>query len=54
MTMQKPSLLQHLRRNLYVDLSEDQPVHLLLTDNGGHIRLSESAFDILKSMVEGI
>lgn len=54
MTMQKPSLLQHLRRNLYVDLSEDQPVHLLRTDSGGHIRLSESAFDILKGIVEGI
>ena len=54
MTLQPLSLLQRLRQDLYVDLSEDQPVHLLRTDSGGHIRLSESAFDILKGMVEGI
>ena len=48
------ALLQRIDEHLVVDTSERQPVYLLIGCNGTHIRLSESAVQLLRQVGRGV
>lgn len=48
-----PSFARTLEERLFVDTSEGRPVHLVAANNGAYIRLSSSAYGLLRQVAKG-